>query len=259
MPFLTPSKANIRFVEKEPVSRTYIAAEALPMTRKVEIIDKKEFAAAALNVHEETFVVYLAALAKPKTMPIHLFCHAQVTTLTSNETGIPAKYSDFFNVFSSDFVAELPEYTGINDHFINLLDNKQPPYRPIYSLGLVELEILKTYIEANLASGFIRPSKFPASTLILFVQKKNGSFCLCRNYQGLNNLTIKNRYLLPLISKLLNCLGRTKRFTQLDVTNAYHQMRIWKGDEWKTAFQMRYGYFKYQIIPFGLFNTPASF
>ena len=139
------------------------------------------------------------------------------------------------------------------------MDNKQPPYGPIYSLGPVELETLKTYIEANLANSFIRPSKSPAVAPILFVRKKNNSLRLCVNYRELNNLTIKNCYPLPLISKSLNHLGHAKRFTHLDLTNAYHQMRIREGDEWKTAFQIRYGYFKYQVMLFGLFNTPASF
>ena len=89
-------------------------------------------------------------------------------------------------------MAELPEHTGINDHPIDLLDDKQPPYGPIYNLGSVELETLKTYIEANLASGFIKPSKSPAGAPILFVQKKDGSFRLCVDYRELNNLTIKN-------------------------------------------------------------------
>ena len=154
----------------------------------------------------------------------------------SKETRIPAEYSDFSNIFSSNFAAELPQHTGINDHPINLLDDKQLHYGPIYSLGLLKLEILKTYIKANLASSFIRPSKSPAGILILFVWKKDGSFLLCIDYQGLNNLTIKNCYPLPLISKLFDPLGCAKCFIQLDLTNAYHQMRIWKSNEWKTAF-----------------------
>ena len=115
-------------------------------------------------------------------MPIYPSRQAQVAALTSEETGIPAKYSNFSNVFFSDSAAELPEHTGINDHPINLLDDKQPLYGLIYSLGPVELETLKTYIKANLASGFIKPSKSPASTLILFVRKKDGSFHLCVDY-----------------------------------------------------------------------------
>ena len=89
--------------------------------------------------------------------------------LTNKETGIPAKYFDFSNVFSSDSAVELPKHIRINNHPINLLDDKQLPYGPIYNLGQVELETLKTYIEANLANGFIKCSKSPAGASILFV------------------------------------------------------------------------------------------
>ena len=71
MLFLTLNKADIRFAEQELVWRTYMAAEALPTTRRVEIIDKREFAAAALNIDDETFVVHVAALVEPTTMPIY--------------------------------------------------------------------------------------------------------------------------------------------------------------------------------------------
>ena len=142
--------------------------------------------------------------------------------LTSEETGIPTEYSDFSNVFSSDSAAELPEYTRINNPLIDLLDDKQLLYGPIYNLGPVKLESLKTYIKANLASGYIRLSKSPAGASILFVRKKDSSLCLCVDYRGLNNLTIKNCYLLPLMGESFNYLGRAKRFTQLDLTNAYY-------------------------------------
>ena len=126
---------------------------------------------------------------------------------------------------------ELPENTGINEHAIELIEDKQPPYGPIYSLGPVELETLKAYIETHLKTGFIRPSKSPAGASILFDKKPDGSLRLCVDYQGLNNLTIKNRYPLPLIGESLDWLGRAKRFTQLDLTSAYHRMRIREGDE----------------------------
>ena len=139
------------------------------MTKKVEIIDKEEFMVAALNVDNETFVLHIAALAKPTIIPIYLSCQVSVALLTSKEIGIPTKFSNFFKVFSSDSVAKLPEYTEFDDHPIDLLDNKQPPYSPIYSLGPVKLETFKTFIKANFASSFIRPSKSSAITIILFV------------------------------------------------------------------------------------------
>ncbi len=123
----------------------------------------------------------------------------------------------------------------------------------------MELETLKAYIENNLASGYIRPSKSPAGAPILFDKKPDGSLRLCVDYRGLNNLTIKNRYPLPLVGELLDRLGRARRFTQLDLTNAYHLMRIREGDKWKTAFRTRYGHFEYQVMPFGLTNAPAMF
>ena len=213
MLFFTFSKADIWFAEQKLVWRTYTAVEALPMTKRVEIIDKKEFAAATPNADNETFVMHVAALVESITMPIHPSCQTQVATLISEENGILTEYSDFSNVFSSDSAVELLEYTEINNYPINLLDNKQLFYGPIYILGPVELETLKTYIKANLANGFIRPSKSSSGTPILFVRKKNGNLRLCVNYQGLNNLTIKNCYPLPLIGESLNRLGRIKRFT----------------------------------------------
>ena len=119
----------------------------------------------------------------------------------------------------------------MNEHAIELEKSKQPPFGLIYSLGPVELETLKTYIETNLANGFIQPSKSPVGAPILFDQKPDGSLRLCVDYWGLNNITVKNQYRLPLIDELLNWLGRTKRFTQLDLTNAYHWMMICEGNE----------------------------
>ena len=146
-----------------------MAAETLSMSKTLEIIDNKKFAAAVLNADNKTFVVYIVALVEPKFMSIYFLSQVQVALQTSEKSGISTKYSNFFNVFSSDSVAELPEYTGINYYSIDLLDNEQLRYSQIYSLGQVEIEMLKTYIEANLASSFIRPSKSFVGTLILFV------------------------------------------------------------------------------------------
>ena len=164
--------------------------------------------------------------------------HAQISLLDIKKVTILSEYTDYTDVFSPNSVAELLEHTGINNHSIDLIDDKQSPFDLIYSLRPMEFEKLKTYIETNLANGFIRSSKSPAGALILFIRKKNGSFRLCINYRGLNNLTIKNWYPLPLIDKFLNRLGYAKRFTQLNLTNAYHRMQIRKGDKWKMAFQI---------------------
>ena len=72
-------------------------------------------------------------------------------------------------------------------------------------------------------------------------------------------MTRKNRAPIPLISEILDRLSTAKVFTKLDLRDAYHRIRIHKGDEWKTAFRTRYGHFEYQVLPFGLANAPATF
>ena len=138
------------------------------------------------------------------SMPIYLAQKAQIALLVAEKVQFPIEYSDFLDVFLEEKALILPEATEFNQHAIKLQEGQQPLYELIYSLGLIELEILKIYIKTNLANSFIWPLKSPAGILILFVGKPDNSFCLCVNYRGLNNLTIKNRYLLPFIGKSLN-------------------------------------------------------
>ena len=130
----------------------------------------------------------------------------QVAYLKADEapTKVLSKYVDFVDVFSPKLAAELSKHTEINDHAIELIDDLQPLYGPIYSLGLVELETLKAYIENNLVNGFIKPSKSLTGAFILFDKKPNDSLRLSVNYRGFNNLIIKNQYLLSLVEESLD-------------------------------------------------------
>lgn len=119
--------------------------------------------------------------------------------------------------------------------------------------------MLGQYIDKHLVNQFIWSFKSSTRAPILFVQKSSGSLHLCVDYWGLNNITIKNQYPLLLINKLLNWLSKTKRFTQLNLTLAYHCLCIKKDNKWKTAFCTHYGHFKYQVLPFGLLNASATF
>ena len=108
---------------------------------------------------------------------------------------------------------ELPKNTRINEHAIELMDKKQPPYELINALCLVKLETLKIYIETHLKTGFIRLSKFPVDVSELFDKKLDGCLRMCVNYWGLYNFMIKNQYPLLLTGEFLDWLGRVKQFT----------------------------------------------
>ena len=134
-------------------------------------MNQKKFAKLALNEESKTFVVYVAALEVFLTeMIIYPSKKTQIAALKQDEvfTKVLSKYINYADVFSFNFVMKLPENTGINKHAIKLEKGKQPSYRLIYSLGLVELQILETYIKIYLKIGFIQPFKSPAISPILF-------------------------------------------------------------------------------------------
>lgn len=75
---------------------------------------------------------------------------------------------------------------------------------------------MKDYIDVALQAGIIRESSSPARAGFFFVAKKDNSLRSCINYRGLNDITIKNRYPLPLISVAFELLQGAKIFTKLD-------------------------------------------
>ena len=102
------------------------------------------------------FIVYVA-IQEQEEMPVYSKKQAQVGVLLFNKvfTEVLAKYSNYNNVFSVENATEFLENTGMNKYIIKLEKDKQPSFGLIYSLGPIELEILKTYIKINLAKDFI--------------------------------------------------------------------------------------------------------
>jgi len=183
-----------------------------------------------------------------------------VNAIHSNPpTSVPAEYADFADVFEEKNSQMLPPHRPGVDHEIPLISGAKPVYGPIYNLSETELQALKEYIDYKVSIGHIRPSKSPFGSPILFVKKPDGSLHLCVDYRKLNEITIKNRYALPLMSELFDRLKSAKYYIWLDMQDAYNQLCIAPGDEYKTAFRTRYGHYEYLVMPFGLTNAPASF
>ncbi|KAK3554436.1 hypothetical protein QTP70_023034 [Hemibagrus guttatus] len=118
---------------------------------------------------------------------------------------------------------------------------------------------MEEYIESSLAAGHIRPSTSPAAAGFFFVGKKDGGLRPCIDYRGLNAVTIRYPYPLPLVPAALEQLRGARVFTKLDLRSAYNLVRIREGDEWKTAFHTTHGHYEYCVMPFGLTNAPAVF
>src|SRR5882672_1112399 len=101
-------------------------------------------------------------------------------------------------------LANLPTIGRPYDLKITLDEGTALPYGPIYSLSQEELAALRKFIDENLATGFICPSSSSHGAPVLFIQKKDGSLRLCVDFRGLNRISKKDRYPLPLISNLLD-------------------------------------------------------
>jgi len=171
---------------------------------------------------------------------------------------VPEEFHSFFQMFDAELSKGLPPRRPY-DHTIPLNKGKEHPFGVLYGMSQEELKALKEYIEENMDKGVFWARSSPVGAPVLFVKKADGSLRLSVDYRGLNEVPIKNRYPLPLIRETLDRLAKAKWYTKLDLQLGYNEIRIVKGEEWKTGFRTRYGLFEYNVMPFGLTNAPATF
>ena len=149
---------------------------------------------------------------------------------------VPPEYYDYVSIFSKEKAKALPPRC-YGDHAIPLIEGEKPPFRRIYSMSNNGLKVLKAWIEENVAKSFIRASSSSAASPIIIVQRPGSTPRVCVDYRALNNITIKDRHLLPQIEETLNQIRGAKYFTKIDLRQYFHQISIQEGDEWKTAFR----------------------
>ena len=170
---------------------------------------------------------------------------------------LPPEYHEFVDVFPRE-ADKLPPHRPF-DHKIELKSGGEPPCYKNRPFSVRELEVIKKYLDDHLQKNFIRQSTSSAAAPILLAKKPGGGIRVCVDYRGLNALTMKNRYPIPLIRETLDSLCNAKYYTKLDIIAAFNKPRMVEGEEWKTAFLTRYGLFEYLVMPFGLQNAPATF
>jgi len=172
---------------------------------------------------------------------------------------IPPHLREFDAVFSKDSFDDLPESKPW-DHAIELIPEANASKGcKVYPLSVSEQKELDAFLKENLNSGRIRPSKSPMASPVFFIKKKCGALRLVQDYRPLNAMTVKNKYPLPLIPKLIAKLWGAKYFTKLDVRWGFNNVRIKEGDEWKAAFRTNRGLFEPLVMYFSLTNSPAMF
>ena len=173
-------------------------------------------------------------------------------------SSVPEDYHDLGLVFSKFHALSLPPHRPY-DCAIDLFPGSLLLSSRLYNLSRPEREAMEVYIQESLAAGIIRPSSSPVGAGFFMVCKKDRTLRPCIDIRGLNNITVRNKYPLPLISSAFVPLHGATVFSKLDLRNAYHLVRIREGDEWNTAFNTPLGHFEDLVMPFGLTNAPAVF
>ena len=115
-------------------------------------------------------------------------------------------------MFSKESFDALPDSRPW-DHAIELVPEKEPSGCKVYPLAPKEQKELDAFLQENLETGRIRPSKSPMASPVFFIKKKDGSLRLVQDYRALNAITVKNKYPLPLISELIEQLRGARYFT----------------------------------------------
>ena len=157
-----------------------------------------------------------ATISAMSNMATELAEKALCSTPMKKADLIPHYLHDFEEVFTKEYFDLLPEKHSW-DHAIELEPGSKPSACKVYPLAPNEQVQLDTFLQENLSTGRICPSKSLMASPVFFIKKKDGSFCLVQDYCALNAMTVKNHYPLPIISELINQLRGAKYFTKLEV------------------------------------------
>ncbi|XP_071924641.1 uncharacterized protein [Coffea arabica] len=166
---------------------------------------------------------------------------AQVCAVEDRES-VQGPYPPVMEKLLQDFADVFQEPQGLpptrsQDHCITLKEGAKPfqirPYRCPY----IQKTEIETLVQEMLHSGIIQLSSSPFASPVLLVKKKDGSWRFCVDYRQLNDLTVKNKFPMPLIDELLDELHGSKYFTKIDLRAGYFQIRVREEDIPKTAFR----------------------
>ena len=240
-----------------PTLKSLPAVARLPVISQSRLLSTRQRAKTiqALQVSNEVVQIFSVSLVNIQK------------ALTLKEYRDPTQYAPnwlmpVINVFNRQDAKTLPPHRKGIDHEINFVEGKtndDVPAMPLYQMSKDQLLVLRKTLTELLDNGFIRVSNSPAAAPVIFVKKPGGGLRFCVDYRRLNKISRKDSYPIPRIDETLRTIAVAKYISKVDVISAFHRIRVKDGDEWKTAFNTRFGLYEWLVTPFRLTGALATF
>lgn len=173
---------------------------------------------------------------------------------------IPAQITPILEEFTDVFneVQGLPPIRKI-EHKIELKEGAKPVHIKPYRYSHMSKNEIEKQVTDMMEQGLISASSSPFAAPVLLVKKKYNTWRMCVDYRRLNEITIKDKFPMPVIEDLLSELHGATVFSRLDLRQGYFQIRLHDADKHKSAFVTHHGQYEFWVMPFGLTNAPATF
>ncbi|KAK3546665.1 hypothetical protein QTP70_031406, partial [Hemibagrus guttatus] len=228
-------------VDNQPIGKGDITRQTIPLTLQVGLLHFEELSFFVISSPANPIILGFPWLQLCNThmswregeltrwspycqnhyLKSSCFATSIESPINAKSTTLPREYHDLQEVVSKERATQLaPNHPW--DCVIDLLPNAMLPKSKVYPLSLSESKAMEDYIEEALATGYIQPSTSLAAAGFFFIEKKNGGLWPCIDYQGLNNLTMRYPYPLPIVLVALEQLREAQVFSKLDLCSAYN-------------------------------------
>jgi hypothetical protein len=207
----------------------------------------------------EPVLVMVQATHEPAAS-VHKSWHERLPDMSALNADEKQAVLDLLDKYKSIFPETIPAGLPPNTLPCRVIPLEEPhkiPFRQRGRLSPVEMKELEKQVGDLLERGLIEPSSSPYGAPVLFVPKADGSLRACFDYRELNEITIKNRFPIPMISDIIDQFQGASVFSSLDLTAAYNQFKLMDEYVHASAFTTPFGHFQWRVLSFGLTNAPS--
>ncbi|PKA66234.1 RNA-directed DNA polymerase like [Apostasia shenzhenica] len=176
------------------------------------------------------------------------------------QTKITIMLSEYTDVFAWPPEDVLGVDRDVCEHHLNISNTASPIAQKKRVMVGERQNAIKEEVNKLLGAGYISEVQYPQwLTNVVMVKKVSGKWRMCVDFRTLNQACPKDTYPLPRIDMMVDRTFRYEVMSFLDAFSEYHQIRMAKEDEEKTAFITDFGTYCYNVMPFGLKNAGATY